>query len=163
MLAIMMYRVRTIGKPAAELSGPQRTVFLIAAEQSKLYFLRGTFSAEYIDHIFAIEKAAAQMVHDMQAVRGGDDNSYDTEDDESDDLHAEEKISSDEGNVSEEFSTGSTVGDIPRLNIVETPPFNLESSTERVDAARIVIRLLIKLERDWCGKGEAEMWPGTRC
>ncbi|KAF8541108.1 hypothetical protein BDD12DRAFT_803963 [Trichophaea hybrida] len=77
-------------------------------------------------------------------------------------LCALKEVSGDEGNVSEEFSAGSTVGDIPRLNIVETPPFNLESSTERVDAARIVIHLLIKLERDWCCKGEAELWPGTR-
>ncbi|KAF8241582.1 hypothetical protein K440DRAFT_665261 [Wilcoxina mikolae CBS 423.85] len=51
MLAIMMLRLRTLKKDPADLTAAQRTVFLIAAEQSKVYFSRALFPAAYLEEL----------------------------------------------------------------------------------------------------------------
>jgi hypothetical protein len=48
MLAIMLYRGRVLKKQPDQLNRTQRTVYLIVAEQSKLYFSSAEFSPEYL-------------------------------------------------------------------------------------------------------------------
>ena len=55
MIAIMLYRARTLGKQAAGLTNDQRTVYLISAEQCKLRFYRAVFEIEYLDYLLQAE------------------------------------------------------------------------------------------------------------
>ncbi|KAF8533055.1 hypothetical protein BDD12DRAFT_900622 [Trichophaea hybrida] len=76
MLALLLYRQKVLGKDPADMTLTQRTVFLIAAEQSKIYFLWAQFSVAYIQQILALEDLARTMVMEKQtAVDNQEDNS----------------------------------------------------------------------------------------
>jgi hypothetical protein len=70
MLSVALYRAKTLNVPARDLDVAQRTVILIGAEQSRLYFFWTIFTPEYLQAILDAERPDTPMI-DASDISGG--------------------------------------------------------------------------------------------
>jgi hypothetical protein len=140
MLAILLYRRKILAKDPTDMTQTQRTVFLIAAEQSKIYFLRTEFSVSYIQEILALEDLARTMLTENE--RSANDH---------EDCDQEKQVPDHEGNDCNDDQDLNQKEEKPgpRLEIYETMPLNLERCEERKRAAGVVLKMLINIEAEW--------------
>jgi len=174
MLAIMLYRCRVLKKQPDRLNRTQRTVYLIAAEQSKLYFPWAEFSPEYLRFLleletisqkfsttFAVAGERSSEILNTNLVEKSNYEERDKQDDEGEDNgendDADGDQDDDENDNDDEDEDDQDVDKDPKLEVFETESYNLESRAERTAAAELVLRMLVSLEECW--KPGTDMWP----
>ena len=176
MLAIMLYRCRVLKKQPDQLNRTQHTVYLIAAEQSKLYFSWAEFSPEYLRFLleletisqkfsttFAVAGERSSEVLNIDLVEKSNYEERDKQDDEgedngeNDDADDDQDDDENDNDDEDDDEDDQDVDKDPKLEVFETESYNQESLAERTAAAKLVLRMLVSLEECW--KPGTDMWP----